>query len=108
MPRRAAAPLVAAAAAAIALAIAAGSARAVPAVACGQLTVSHKHYAIRSHVLNCGRARVWTRAYLSRHRAPQGYVCRRFDPRITRVVFVCENPATQTRSDGPQSFLATR
>ncbi len=83
-------------------------AAAVPAVSCGRLKVDGFHYSVRAHVLGCSRARAWTVRYLRHHRAPHAYVCRRFNRRITRVVFVCENPATETRTDGPQSFSASR
>jgi hypothetical protein len=94
--------------AAVLAALSATPARAVPAIGCGHVTVNHKSYSVRAHVLSCSKARPWTVSYLSHRRAPRGYRCRRFSPKITRVLFVCENPATETRSDGPQSFSAAR
>lgn len=84
----------------------ADSASAVPAIGCGRITVHHKRYSIRAHVLRCSRARRWSYAFLSNGRVPYGYDCQRFNPRITRVRFVCSNPSTATRSDGPQAFTA--
>jgi hypothetical protein len=89
------------------VALSAAPASAVPAVSCGKVKVHQKKYAVRAHVLSCKKARRWSVDVLLRHPAPAGYECRRFDPKITRVRFVCENPKTRSRSDGPQSFSAS-
>ncbi|HEX8854662.1 MAG TPA: hypothetical protein VF752_03605 [Thermoleophilaceae bacterium] len=94
--------------AAAVVAVFAGSASAVPAVGCGKVRVGHHHYSVRAHVLACRKARSWTVSYLKGRGAPRGYECRRFSRKLTRVVFVCENPRTRSRSDGPQSFSASR
>jgi hypothetical protein len=94
--------------AAVLVAIFAGPASAVPAVGCGKVRVGRHHYSVRAHVLACRKARSWTVTYLKSHSAPRGYQCRRFPRKLTRVVFVCENPKTRSRSDGPQSFSASR
>jgi hypothetical protein len=90
-----------------AVALWATPAAAVPAVGCGKITVHHKRYSIRAHVLSCTRARNWSYAFLGKGRVPAGYDCQRFSPKITRVRFVCSNPSTATRRDGPQAFNAT-
>jgi len=97
-----------------ALAVAAGvvaiwatPAGAIPAVGCGKITVHHKRYSIRAHVLSCSRARSWSYTFLTKGRAPAGYDCQRYSPKITRIRFVCNNPSTATRRDGPQAFNAT-
>lgn len=82
-------------------------ATATPAIGCGKVRVHHKRYSIRAHVLSCRKARRWSYAFLARGQVPAGYDCQRFSPKITRVRFVCSNPATATRSDGPQAFSAT-
>lgn len=84
------------------------TAAAIPAVGCGQISVHGKRYSVRAHVMNCHRARQWAISFLAVGHVPVGYDCQRFSPRITRVRFVCDNPATATRVDGPQSFSATR
>ena len=89
------------------LAISATPAGAVPAVGCGKITVHHKRYSIRAHVLNCTRARQWSYAFLAKGRVPAGYDCQRYSPKVTRIRFVCSDPATATRSDGPRAFNAT-
>jgi len=89
-----------------ALAIAAPAA-AVPAVGCGAIEVHHKRYSVRAHVLSCVLARRWSTAFLAHGTVPAGYDCQRYSPKITRVRFLCFDPATSTRSDGPQSFNAT-
>jgi hypothetical protein len=89
------------------VAISATPASATPAVGCGKITVHHKRYSIRAHVLKCRHARKWSYTFLSSGRAPAGYDCQRYSPKITRVRFVCSNPATVTRRDGPQAFNAT-
>ncbi|MFL5824935.1 MAG: hypothetical protein ACJ76V_00270 [Thermoleophilaceae bacterium] len=94
--------------AAVAVAILAAPASAVPAVGCGKVRVGHHHYSVRAHVLACSKARPWAVTYLKRHGAPRGYQCRRFPRALTRVVFLCDNPKTRSRSDGPQSFSASR
>jgi hypothetical protein len=78
----------------------------VPAIRCGKITVHHKRYSIRAHVLRCSQARSWSYAFLTKGRVPAGYDCVRY-PRFTRVRFVCSNPSTATRRDGPQAFNAT-
>jgi hypothetical protein len=93
---------------AVVAAVQAGSAGAVPAIGCGHVKVHKKSYSVRAHVLSCRKARPWTVNYLSGRGAPRGYHCRRFSPKITRVVFVCDNPKTASRADGPQSFTAGR
>jgi hypothetical protein len=82
-------------------------AAAIPAVGCGSITVSHKRYSIRAHVLNCGLARRWSTAFLAHGSVPAGYECQRYSPRVTRVRFLCVDPSTSTRIDGPRSFNAT-
>jgi hypothetical protein len=89
-------------------ALCATPARAVPAIGCGHVTVHHKRYSVRAHVLSCKKARPWAVSYLTHRRAPRGYQCQRFSPKITRVAFVCDNPKTASRTDGPQSFSAAR
>jgi hypothetical protein len=98
--------MIAAMTVAIALAIAVPAA-AVPAVGCGSLTVNHKRYSIRAHVLACNLARRWSAAFLAHGSVPAGYECQRYNPKTTRVRFLCVDPATSTRSDGPRSFNAT-
>jgi hypothetical protein len=83
------------------------SAAAVPAIGCGAMTVHHKRYSIRAHVLPCSLARRWSATFLAHGTAPAGYECQRYSPRITRVRFLCVDPSTSTRSDGPRSFNAT-
>lgn len=80
---------------------------AVPAIGCGSIEVRHKHYSVRAHVLSCKLARPWASAFLAHGSVPAGYDCQRYGPRITRVRFLCFNPNTSTRTDGPQSFSAT-
>ncbi len=89
------------------IAIWATPASAVPAIGCGRITAHHKRYSIRAHVLSCNRARHWSYRFLTSGQVPAGYNCQRYSPKITRVRFVCSNPATATRSDGPQAFNAT-
>jgi hypothetical protein len=93
-------------AAAVVLMIAA-PAGAVPAIGCGTITVHNHRYSIRAHVLRCSLARPWSAAFLAHGKVPSGYNCQRYSPKVTRVRFLCFNPATATRSDGPQSFDAT-
>ncbi len=93
-------------AAAFVLAIASPAA-AIPAVPCGTLTVNHKRYAIRAHVLSCSLARPWSVAFLAHGRVPPGYDCQRYSPKVTRVRFLCFDPTTSTRTDGPLGFNAT-
>jgi hypothetical protein len=93
--------------AALVVALSAAPAAAVPAIACGKVKVHHKSYKVRAHVLACAKARKWTVNVLLNHGPPTGYKCRRFDPKITRVRFVCEDPKTASRSDGPRSFSAS-
>jgi hypothetical protein len=93
--------------AALVVALTAAPASAVPAIACGKVKVHHKRYKVRAHVLACKKARKWTVDVLLNHGPPAGYKCRRFDPKITRVRFVCEDPKTASRSDGPRSFSAS-
>ncbi len=81
---------------------------AVPAVGCGSITVNHTRYSVRAHVLSCHLARLWSAAFLSRSSVPAGYDCQRFSPKVTRVRFLCDNPATVTNLDGPLSFSASR
>jgi hypothetical protein len=76
-------------------------------VACGSVKVHHKSYKVRAHVLACKKARKWSIAVLLNHGPPAGYKCRHFDPKITRVRFVCEDPKTASRSDGPRNFSAS-
>jgi hypothetical protein len=85
-----------------------GAAGAVPAVGCGKVKVHHRHYSVRAHVFSCKSARHWTVAWLKHRSHPSGWTCRSFSRRITRVRFVCENPATASRNDGPQSYSASR
>lgn len=93
--------------AAVAVAIWVTPAGATPAYGCGKITVHHKRYSIRAHVLPCSRARSWSYAFLANGRVPNGYDCQRFSPKITRVRFVCSDSATATRTDGPRGFNAT-
>ena len=86
---------------------AASPAHAIPAVSCGNLEVSHKRYAIRAHVLSCRTARRWSVAFLLHGTVPTGYECERYSPKVTRVRFLCDDPQTTTRIDGPLSFNAT-
>lgn len=88
--------------------IAATQAEAIPAVSCGTVTVGHTRYPVRAHVLNCGSARRWTVAFLAHGSVPAGYDCQRYSAKVTRVVFLCDDPATVTNLDGPLSFSATR
>ncbi len=85
----------------------AAPATAIPAVGCGQLTVNHKRYSIRAHVLSCTLARRWAAAFLAHATVPVNYECQRYSPKVTRVRFLCVDPATASRSDGPRSFNAT-
>ncbi len=80
---------------------------AIPAVGCGSITVHHKRYSIRAHVLSCKLARPWSTAFLGRGSVPAGYECQRYSPRVTRIRFLCVDPSTSTRIDGPRSFSAT-
>lgn len=93
--------------AALVVAFTAAPASAVPAISCGKVKVHKKSYKVRAHVLACTKARKWTVNVLLNHGPPAGYKCRRFDPKITRVRFVCEDPKTASRSDGPRSFSAS-
>ena len=93
--------------AALAVALSAAPASAVPAISCGKVKVHGKSYKVRAHVLACKKARKWTVNVLLNHGPPAGYKCRRFDPKITRVRFICEDPKTSSRSDGPRSFSAS-
>jgi len=81
---------------------------AIPAVGCGSITVNHTRYSVRAHVLNCHLARQWSAAYLAHGSVPAGYDCQRYSPQETRVRFLCDNPSTVTRIDGPLSFSASR
>lgn len=81
---------------------------AVPAVGCGSITVHHTRYSVRAHVLKCPLARQWSAAFLAHGSVPAGYDCQRYSPKVTRVRFLCDNPATVTRLDGPLSFSASR
>jgi hypothetical protein len=85
----------------------AAPAAAVPAIGCGNIEVHHKRYAVRAHVLSCGPARRWSIAFLAHGTVPAGYNCQRYSPKVTRVRFLCFDPATSTRTDGPRSFNAT-
>jgi len=85
----------------------AAPAGAIPAVGCGQLTVNHKTYSVRAHVLSCTLARRWSAAFLAHGTVPVNYECQRYSPKVTRVRFLCVDPATASRSDGPRSFNAT-
>jgi hypothetical protein len=82
-------------------------AAAVPAVGCGPITVNHKRYQVRAHVLNCKLAVRWSTGFLAHGTVPAGYNCQRYSPKVTRVRFLCFDPATSTRTDGPRSFSAT-
>ncbi len=93
--------------AAAAVAVWVTPAAATPAYGCGKITVHHKRYSIRAHVLPCSRARSWSYAFLANGRVPNGYDCQRFSPKITRVRFVCSDPSTATPTDGPHAFNAT-
>jgi hypothetical protein len=93
--------------AALAIALSAAPASAVPAVSCGKVKVHHKSFKVRAHVLACKKARSWSVDVLLNHGPPAGYKCRHFDPKITRVRFVCEDPKTSSRSDGPRNFSAS-
>ncbi len=88
--------------------IAATPAEAIPAVSCGTVTVGHSKYPVRAHVLNCDSARRWTVAFLAHGSVPAGYDCARYSAKVTRVLFLCDDPATVTNIDGPYSFSATR
>ena len=88
--------------------MAATQAEATPAVGCGSITVNHTGYSVRAHVLSCRLARQWSTAFLAHNSVPPGYDCQRYSPRETRVRFLCDNPATVTRLDGPLSFSASR
>lgn len=87
--------------------VAAVPAGAVPAVGCGSISVNHVNYSVRAHVLACRLARTWAINFLAHNKVPAGYDCQRYSPKVTRVRFLCDNPATVTRLDGPQSFSAT-
>jgi len=89
-------------------AMTATQADAIPAVGCGSITVNHTRYSVRAHVLSCRLARQWSIAFLARNSVPAGYDCQRFSPKVTRVRFLCDNPATVTRIDGPLGFSASR
>ncbi len=89
-------------------AIAPIQAGAVPAVGCGSITVHHTRYSVRAHVLKCPLARQWSVAFLAHGSVPSGYDCQRYSPKVTRVRFFCDDPATVTRLDGPLSFSASR
>lgn len=89
-------------------ALSATQAEAVPAVACGSITVSHTRYSVRAHVLSCHLARQWSSAFLAHGSVPTGYDCERYSPKVTRVRFLCDDPATVTNIDGPLSFSASR
>jgi len=93
---------------AVAVAVSVTPASAVPAVSCGKVKVHHQRFKVRAHVLSCRKARRWSVRVLLNHGAPAGYDCRRFDPKVTRVRFVCEDPKTASRSDGPRSFSASK
>src|SRR5690349_2154838 len=84
------------------------TAGAVPPVGCGKVAVHGRHYSVKAHVMSCRTARHWSVAWLKHRSHPRGWSCRAFPRRITRVRFVCENPRTATRSDGPQSYSAAR
>jgi hypothetical protein len=98
--------VIAALAGACILAIAAPAA-AVPAIGCGNIEVHHKRYAVRGHVLRCSLARRWSAAFLANGAVPAGYDCQRYSRKTTRVTFLCFDPSTSTRNDGPRSFNAT-
>jgi hypothetical protein len=89
-------------------AMSATQAEAVPAVSCGSITLNHTRYSVRAHVLNCHSARQWSSAFLAHGSVPAGYDCQRYSPKVTRVRFLCDNPATVTNLDGPLSFSASR
>jgi hypothetical protein len=91
-----------------AVTLTATSAEAIPAVSCGTITVGHSRYPIRAHVLGCSRARAWAAAFLAHGSVPSGYDCQRYSAKVTRVLFLCDDPATVTNIDGPLSFSATR
>lgn len=82
-------------------------AAAVPPVSCGKVAVKRKHYLVTAHVLSCRLAKKWAINYLAKHRTQRGYECQTFDPQFTKVRFVCNNPATASRTDGPQSYSAS-
>jgi hypothetical protein len=94
--------------AALAVTVVTAPAHAIPPVGCGKVKVHGRHYAVKAHVMSCRTARHWTVAWLKHRSHPRGWSCRSFPPRLTRVRFVCENPRTATRSDGPQSYSAAR
>jgi hypothetical protein len=90
-----------------AVAIWVAPASATPEIGCGKITVHHKRYSIRAHVLSCSRARSWSYGFLGTGRVPSGYDCQRFSPKITRIRFLCSDPSTATPRDGPRGFNAT-
>jgi hypothetical protein len=94
--------------AALALTFGQPVARAVPPVGCGKVKAHGKRYSVKAHVLACKSARHWTRVWFKNRHHPSGWVCRSFSRRVTRVRFVCENPSTRSRNDGPQSYSASR
>jgi hypothetical protein len=91
----------------VVVALTAPLASGTPAYGCGRITVKRHRYSVRAHVLSCYAARVWSGKYLSNGYVPHGYRCHRYNPRITRVRFLCYAPSTATRRDGPESYSAS-
>ncbi len=67
---------------------------------CGTVTHNGKRYLIRTHQLSCSKGKPYATRYLRTRRAPEGWRCTRYDPRETKIRFVCR------RRD--RDFLAIR
>lgn len=62
----------------------------VPPKDCGFLTVKGKRYNVKSDKVPCSDARRYAKNYLtSSKRKPQGFSCKRHDPKETKLVFTC-------------------
>jgi hypothetical protein len=73
MARRAIIVLVLAAAVALPAA-----APAYPPITCGRTTVSGVAYIVRTHGPKCAKAVPWSRAFMIKHRSPDGFRCRAY------------------------------
>jgi hypothetical protein len=56
---------------------------------CGTIQANGKTYAVRGHLVNCRFARRVSRGFLRHGVRPDGWSCRRYPPRATRIAFTC-------------------
>jgi hypothetical protein len=66
----------------------------VPTKRCGTISVKGKRYSARAHIVSCPFAKRWASRYLATRRRPSGWRCRRYNPRETKIAFVCRRRGT--------------